>query len=90
MTVYNATSVFRDACHEYLETGVLPPISIQAYSNDKGSAVGRSELLLRNVVLNEVPLLLIDENSEEGSQSDIGIVFSDYDVLDDFKLPSIY
>lgn len=90
ITVYNATSVFREACHEYLENGTFPPISIQAYSDDKGSAVGRSEVLLRNVVLNEVPLMLIDEGSEEGSQSDIGILFSDYDVLSDFKLPSNY
>lgn len=87
LTVYNATSDFRTACEEYLDTGIFPPLSIQAYSDDHANTVGRLEVLLRNVIPTEIPLINFDESSEEGSQSDISFVFSDYSVLDERHLP---
>ena len=34
LTVYNASSVFRQAIKEFHKTGVFPPITLQGYSED--------------------------------------------------------
>lgn len=90
VTVYNATSIFREALQEFLDTGNFPPLSIQAYANDESAGVGRLEVLLSGVIPGEVNLLNFDEDSEEGAKTDMPITFSGYKVLNEYHLPVNY
>ena len=90
MTVYNASKVFREAVKTFHDTGVFPPISVQAYSDDPATSLGRLEVVLYDFIPTSIPLLKLEEDSEDYASFDLSGTFDGYDVLSEFGLPTGY
>lgn len=69
----------------YIKTGFYPQISIQAYIDDATSSVGRQEVVLRDVVINEVLAIKLDAETEDGLTHESDFNFGDIDGLEYFK-----
>lgn len=69
----------------YIKTGKYPEISIQAYVDDKTSSVGRQEVVLRNVIINQLTAIKLDAETEDGLTEESDFTFGSLDGLEYFK-----
>ena len=69
----------------YIKTGKYPDISIQAYVDDKTSSVGRQEVVLRDVIINQLTAIKLDAETEDGLTEESDFTFGDLDGLEYFK-----
>lgn len=90
ISVYNASRVWRDAIQTFNETGVFPSITLQGYCEDSASEVGRLEVVVYDFIPTSIPLLKIQEDTEEYASFDLSGTFDGYDVLNEFGLPAGY
>ena len=78
---YHTTSALIDAMKEYREGDDYPNITIQYYSESDG---GRSEVVLRRVVMESVSFGLIDDGSDDSVINECSFTFDDFDVIERF------
>lgn len=90
LTGYLMTSDYIEYAKRYKETGYLEPITIQTVMEDSTSTVGRSEILLKDVVLTSVPLVTIDDSSDDAVTFDSDFTAADFEVISKFAPPSNY
>lgn len=69
----------------YLKTGQYPNISLQIINEDPQSTVGRSNVILKNVIFAKSLLAALEEDSEEGITFDSDFTFDDADGLEFFN-----
>ena len=90
LTVYLMTSDFIDYARKYKETGVLDPITIQTVMEDPQSTVGRSEILLKDVVLSKAALVNIDDSTDDAATFDTDFTAGEFEILSRFGEPESY
>ncbi len=77
---YVPTTYFPKLMKAWKETGVFPETTIQYY-NEINNVHGRGEYQLRDVILNNIAMGMLDNTSTEMIQADTDFTFDDYDVL---------
>ncbi len=81
---YTPTTYFAKLVKSWLETGVYPDITIQ-YHNEINAVHGRGEYQLRNCVLNDIELGMLDDESTTAITLTTDGTFDDYDVISEMK-----
>lgn len=87
MTIYNVSPAALDIYNQYIRTGKTPQISIQATNEDHSSTIGRRTVVMRNVILTKVPVMKLDDSSEELDTTETDFTFDDVDDLESYVLP---
>lgn len=87
ITMYAVSPTALEIYNQYIENGKAPAISIQTTNEDKASTIGRRTVVMRNVILARVPVVSLDDSSEELSTTDSDFTFDDLDDLESYKLP---
>ncbi len=77
---YCPTTSFAKMMKNWIETGEYPEITIQYY-NEINSVHGRGEYQLRNCILNDIEMGMLDDESVTAITHTTDGTFDDYDVL---------
>lgn len=88
MTIYYATTRFRQLMLEYMKTGKDTYFDIQIVNEDPTSSIGRQTVVLKNVNLNSTIMTKVDVESEYLDE-DVEFTFEDVDILDSFNQPEL-
>ncbi|WP_053984998.1 phage tail tube protein [Niameybacter massiliensis] len=88
MTVYYATSLFRELMIKYMKTGVDTYFDIQVTNEDPTSSIGTQTVLLKDCNLDSVVLASFDVDADV-LEEDLDFTFSDADLLEKFKKPTL-
>ena len=88
MTVYYATSLFRELMIKYMKTGVDTYFDIQVTNEDPTSSIGAQTVLLKDCNLDSVVLASFDVDADV-LEEDLDFTFSDADLLEKFKKPTL-
>ncbi len=88
MTVYYATSLFRELMIKYMKTGVDTYFDIQVTNEDPTSSIGAQTVLLKDCNLDSVVLASFDVEADV-LEEDVDFTFSDADLLEKFKKPTL-
>lgn len=88
MTVYYATSLFRELMIKYMKTGVDTYFHIQVTNEDPTSSIGAQTVLLKDCNLDSVVLASFDVDADV-LEEDLDFTFSDADLLEKFKKPTL-
>ena len=86
MTIYYATTLFRQLMLDYIKTGKDIYFDIQIVNEDPSSNIGRQTVVLKNVNLDSVIVAKVDTENEFLDE-DIDFTFDDIDILDSFRAP---
>ncbi|MFI3114543.1 MAG: phage tail tube protein [Clostridia bacterium] len=86
MTIYYATSRFRELMSDYISNGIETPFSIMVTNEDPTSTLGKEEVVLKNVTLNSVVMTAFDVSKNILSE-EISFTFDDIELLSTFTLP---
>ena len=84
MTIYYATSKFRELTLKYMKEGKDTYFDIYVENDDANSDIGRQSVVLRQVNLDEVSIAKLDVDSTE-LEEDISFTFNDVDILESFE-----
>lgn len=86
MTIYYATTIFRQMMLEYIKTGKDTYFDIQLVNEDPSSTIGKQTVVLKGVNLNKVIIAKGDADADMLDE-DIDFTFEDVDILDSFSKP---
>lgn len=87
MTLYNVSPAALETYNRYIKSGKTPVISIQVTNEDAASTIGRRTVVMRNIVLAKVPVVKLDDSSEELDTTETDFTFDDVDNLESYVLP---
>lgn len=87
ITMYNVSPAALAIYNQYIKNGKVPQISIQTTNEDTGSTIGRRTVVMRDVILAKVPVIYLDDSSEDLNTTDSDFTFDDLDDLESYKLP---
>lgn len=87
VTIYNVSPAALEIYNQYIKRGKTPSISIQTTNEDPGSTIGRRTVVMREVILAKVPVVYLDDSSEELNTTDSDFTFDDLDDLESYTLP---
>lgn len=88
MTIYYATTLFRQLMIDYMKTGKDVYFDIQIVNEDPTSSIGKQTVVLRNVNLDSVIFAKVDTESDVLDE-EISFTFDDVDILDSFVKPQL-
>lgn len=88
MTIYYATTRFRQLMLDYIKTGKDTYFDIQIVNEDPTSSIGKQTVVLKNVNLDSVLVAKIDTESDVLDE-DMDFTFDDVDILDSFTKPQL-
>lgn len=86
LTVYYATSLFRELMLKYMKQGVDTYFDLAVTNEDPTSNIGKQTIVLKDCNLDEVSMALFDVDSEV-LEEDMSFTFEDADMLDKFNKP---
>ncbi|WP_125153099.1 phage tail tube protein [Clostridium rectalis] len=86
LTVYYATSLFRELMLKYMKDGIDTYFDIAVTNEDPTSTIGKQTIVLKNCNLDEVAMAMFDIDSEM-LEEDMSFTFEDVDMLDKFNKP---
>lgn len=87
MTLYNVSPAALEIYRKYVSEGRTPQISIQTTNEDPASSIGRRTVVMRNCILAKVPVVYLDDTSEDLNTTDSDFTFDDLDELESYTLP---
>lgn len=87
MTIYNVSPAALAIYQSYIKTGKIPQISIQTTNEDSSATIGRRTVVMRNVIMEKVPVAMLDDSSEDLNTVDVDFTFDDIDDLESYVLP---
>lgn len=87
MSMYNVSPAALAIYNQYIEEGKTPEISIQTTNEDAASTIGRRTVVMRNIILAKVPVVYLDDSSEDLNTTDSDFTFDDLDNLESYTLP---
>ncbi|WP_067843600.1 phage tail tube protein [Amphibacillus sediminis] len=88
MTIYYATSRFRELMYQYMKTGRDVYFDIMIVNEDPSSSIGNQSVVIKNVNLDSVVMAKLDTESEI-LEEDIDFTFDDVDILNTFSEPTL-
>ncbi|WP_291563717.1 MULTISPECIES: phage tail tube protein [unclassified Clostridium] len=86
LTVYYATSLFRDLMLRYMKDGIDTYFDLAVTNEDPTSNIGKQTIVLKDCNLDEVSMASFDVDSEV-LEEDMSFTFEDVDMLDKFNKP---
>ncbi|MDU1348269.1 phage tail tube protein [uncultured Clostridium sp.] len=86
LTVYYATSLFRELMLKYMKQGVDTYFDLAVTNEDPTSNIGKQTIVLKDCNLDEVSMAMFDVDSEV-LEEDMSFTFEDVDMLDKFNKP---
>lgn len=90
MTMYFMNSDMLRLAMNYIKSGKLSDIKLQVRNEDSQSTVGKQEVILLGVILSTIPVVNLDDSSDDPITVDTDFTFDDIEGLDFFDLPSTY
>jgi len=90
MTMYFMNSQMLNQAIQYLRTGNYRGLKIQVKNEDPQSTIGKQEVVLMNVILATIPVVTLDDQSDDPITFDTDFTFDDIEILESFKLPENY
>lgn len=90
MTIYFMNSQMLNQAIQYLKSGNYRGLKLQVKNEDPQSTVGKQEVVLSNVILNSVPVSILDDSSDDPITFDTDFTFDDIENLESFRLPENY
>lgn len=87
VTMYNVSPAALAIYQQYIKEGKTPQISIQTTNEDTGSTIGRRTVVMRNCILAKVPIVYLEDGSEDLNTTDSDFTFDDVDELESYVLP---
>lgn len=87
MTMYYATSIFRQMIVDYIKHGKDTYFDIVVTNDDPSSTIGKQTTVLYNCNLDSVVIAKIDVEAEVLDE-ELEFTFDDVDILDAFSKPS--
>jgi len=90
MTMYFMNSQMLNQAIKFLKSGQYRGIKLQIKNDDPASTVGKQEVVLLNVILNTIPVAILDDSSDDPITFDTDFTFDNIENLESFKLPENY
>ena len=87
MSIYNVSPAALTIYQQYIKEGKTPQISIQTVNEDTGSTIGRRTIVMRDVILAKVPVVYLDDESEDLNKTETDFTFDDVDDLESYVFP---
>lgn len=87
MTMYNVSPAALAIYQNYIKTGRTPHISVQTTNEDTSSTIGRRTVVMRNIIMAKVPVVFLDDSSEDLNTTDTDFTFDDLDDLESYVMP---
>lgn len=84
ITYYHVTPLFIELMLKYMKTGVDTYFDMTVINEDPNSEAGKQTVVLKNCNLDEVPVAILDVDSE-ALEAETSMTFEDIDLLDKFK-----
>lgn len=84
MTIYYATSIFREMMLEYIKTGKDTYFDLLIENEDPTSNIGKQTVILKGVNLNSIVIAKLDVESE-ALDEEVSFTFNDVDMPDKFN-----
>lgn len=86
LTIYYATTLFRQLMLEYIKTGKDTYFDMQVINEDPTSSIGKQTTVLKFVNLDETFMTKVDVDSEYLDE-EVSFTYEDVDLLDSFGKP---
>lgn len=90
MTMYFMNSDMLKLAVAYIKEGKYGGLKLQVKNEDAQSTIGAQEVVLQNVLLKTIPVVTIDDQSDDPITIDTDFTFDDLDELSYFDLPENY
>lgn len=87
LSIYNVSPAALAIYNQYIKEGKTPEISIQTTNEDTSSTIGRRSVVMRNCILAKVPVVYLDDESEDLNKVDTDFTFDDLDDIESYVLP---
>lgn len=87
ISMYNVSPAALAIYNQYIKEGKTPEISIQTTNEDTGSTIGRRTVVMRSCILAKVPVVYLDDESEDLNKFDTDFTFDDLDDIESYVLP---
>lgn len=84
LKIYYVTPLFVELIMKYMKDGIDTYFDLTVVNEDPNSQAGKQTVVLKNCNLDEVPVALLDVESEALEQ-EMSFTFDDMDILDKFK-----
>lgn len=90
MTMYFMNSDMLRLALDYIKNGNYGGIKLQVKNEDEQSTIGSQEVVLLNVLLKTIPVVTLDDQSDDPITIDTDFTFDDLEGLSFFDLPENY
>ena len=90
MTMYFMNSDMLRLAIDYIKNGRYGGIKLQIKNEDEQSTIGSQEVVLLNVLLKSIPVVVLDDQSDDPVTIDTDFTFDDLEGLSYFDLPENY
>lgn len=90
MTMYFMNSDMLRLALDYVKNGKYGGIKLQVRNEDEQSTIGKQEVVLLNVLLKTIPVVNLDDQSDDPITIDTDFTFDDLEGLSFFDLPANY
>lgn len=90
MKMYFMNSQLLQLAKNYIQEGGVSNIKLHVINEDGQSTVGRQEVMLLHVMLNNIPITTLDDDSDDPVTIETEFTFDDIEVLEKFKEPDNY
>lgn len=90
MTLYFMNSEMLQLAKQYIQSGTVGSLKLQVVNEDSASSVGRQEVMLLGVMLEQIPITCLDDTSDDPVTINCKFTFDDLEVLESFRLPENY
>jgi len=84
MTIYYATSLFRQLMHQYSVTGEDTYFDMVLENSDAGSTLGRQVILLKNCNIDNISVFKVDVEAEYLDE-DLDFTYEGWEILESFN-----
>lgn len=90
MTMYFMNSDMLRLALDYVKNGKYGGIKLHVKNEDEQSTIGKQEVVLLNVLLKTIPVVTLDDQSDDPITIDTDFTFDDLEGLSFFDLPENY
>lgn len=87
ITMYNVSPAASAIYQQYIKEGKTPSISIQTTNEDPASTIGRRVVVMRDCILAKVPVVYLEDGSEDLNTTDTDFTFDNIDDLESYAFP---
>ena len=88
MTIYYATSRFRELMQHYMDSGEDVYFDIQVINEDSGTSLGRQTVVLKNVNLDSMTVAAFDAAADVLEET-VSFTFDGMELLERFDVPTL-